>query len=180
MKRGLPWIVILLVVLGGIWIWMRWSSNPEAQIRKRMHELEEVISFADSDGLISAGTQLFRLTDFFTEDAELRLALEGERSRTIQGRAAILEAAKAARGLANGLEVDFLDLVITLSADKQSAEVQATGRAKESGSSELWIQELRFEFIRTEEGWLIDSVETVRMLGGCFDRLRTNSRVRTT
>lgn len=166
MKRAWPWLVGLLMVGGGVWVWTQWAANPERQIRKRLAELEELVSFSESDGLVSAALSWNQLGSFFTRDAVVRVGVEGDRTVSLSGRAEILEYAKAARGLADGLTVDFLDVVVTLAPDGDSADVAATGSARQAGSNERWIQELRFKFVRTDEGWLISRVETVRMLSG--------------
>ena len=171
MNRGQQLLVGILIVGLGIGAWVFLSASPEKQIRKRMNQLEEAISFGESDGMISAALSLDELTGFFTEDVYVRVAALGERVVVIQGRDAILERAKAARVMIDSLDVDFLDVTVTVAEDERSALVETTGSAKEAGSNERWIQDLRIQFILTDEGWLISSVETVRMLSESRDFL---------
>jgi hypothetical protein len=170
MKRVLLVTAALAIVGACLWAWTRWASSPEQKIRRQLDELAAVVSFDSSDGLIAAAFDLDSLTGFFTEDVEVRVVLEGRQSLTVQGRTPVLERAKAARALLDGLNVEFLDTVVSLAPDGNSAEVATTGSADAPESRERWIQELRFLFVRTEDGWKIARVETVRMLSGGFSR----------
>lgn len=71
----------------------------------------------------------------------------------------------AARRELAQLEVEFLDVVVTLAADERSAVVEVTGTARETRDDELWVQVLRFKFTETDDGWLISSVEAVPLVG---------------
>ena len=164
MKRIVQLGVLLVFACGAVILWTHLFPGPERQIRRRMIELQELVSFHASDGNLAALADVQRLGSLFTRDAGVRVEVDGGPRRTFTGRDEIMQAAVAARQVIGTLDVEFLDVVVTLSADEQSADVEAIGRAREHSSNELWIEDMRFKFILTEEGWQISSVETVQTL----------------
>jgi hypothetical protein len=156
--------ILLLLAAAGFWGWTHWHPSPERQIRQRLTTLKNLLSFHASDGKLTGAVQLNRLGWLFTPEAEVRVDAPGTPRATLTGRETIVQAAAAARQATGDVEVDFLDVVVTLHPDRHSAVVEATCRVRELGSQENWIQDLRFQFIQTGEGWMITRVETVRTL----------------
>ena len=139
--------------------------SPEGKIRKRMAQLQELTTFSGTEGNLAQIAVSQKLSSLFTEDAKIRLTpVVGGHGGTLTGREDIMNASVGARQLLGGLKVDFLDVVVTIEPGGRTALVEATGKAVPKGSGEMWVQELRFHFIETEEGWMISSVETVRTL----------------
>jgi hypothetical protein len=164
MKRIIQLILLLALVAGGVLLWRHLFPGPEGLIRKQMSELRELVSFSGAEGNLAVLGDARRMGELFTEDAQIRVDVQGGPHVNLTGRDEIVQATVGARQLVGGLKVEFLDVTVTLGSDGRSAVVEATGKAVPSGSKELWIQELRFRFIETKEGWLISSVETVRTL----------------
>lgn len=164
MKRILQVALLLVVVGGAVLLWKQVFPGPEQLIRTRLGELEELVSFRASDGNLAVLTGLQRLGSLFTRDAEVRVEVEGGPRVMLTGRDSIQQAAGATRRAVGDLQVEFRDVVVSLSEDKQSAVVEITGVARQLDSKELWIEELRFHFVLTDEGWQISSVETVQTM----------------
>jgi len=164
MRRLWQLAILLLVTAGAIWIWTLVFPGPEKKIRARMDEFRERVSFRASDGNLAALADLQQFGKLFTEDAQVRVDSTGMPKLALDGRDSIVQAAGGARQVAGDLDVEFLDVVVTLAEDERSAVVDVTGKARQQGSDELWVQVLRFQFTLTEDGWLISSVATVRML----------------
>jgi len=164
MRRRLPVVVLLILVAGGLWGWVRWSQAPEHKVRRLLAEIQELLSFRASDGNLAVLADSRRLGELFTADAEVRVEAEGLPGETLSGREAIIQTAVAARRAAGDLDVELLDVVVTVNADGRSAEASATGRVRETEEREEWIQRLRFRFVETADGWRIARVETVRTL----------------
>jgi hypothetical protein len=51
---------------------------------------------------------------------------------------------------------------VTVAPDKQTATADVTVEAKVAGESDLFIQEAKFSFQKSQREWLISRVETVR------------------
>ena len=163
--RRLGLFAILLVFVGvAVWLGMRLSASPERQIRTRMADLQRLVSFRVSDGNLAKLASLEKLGSLFTKDAEILVDAPGVPRATLSGRDSIMQAAAGARQAVGDLKVEFLDVTVMLAEDQQSAVVETIAKARELGEKDFWIQEVRFKWIQTEEGWLISLVETVRTL----------------
>jgi hypothetical protein len=53
---------------------------------------------------------------------------------------------------------------VALAADKQSATVDLTARARVGGEPDSYVQEMKFVLKKTDGHWLIVRVETVKTL----------------
>lgn len=138
-------------------------SGPEGQIRKQLSELEDLVSYEAGEGNLTALTNAKRLGGLFTEEVEIKLSgFAG--ARQVRGRQQVQQAAMAARSRTPSLQASLHDLTVQVAADKMSATVEATGRAKVAGESSSAVQDFIFSFEKTREGWLIAKVETVKAL----------------
>jgi hypothetical protein len=164
MKRMLSLIALVVAVVGAVLVWRQLFPGPEARVRQRLGQLQELVSFPGSEGNLAALVNVQRLGTLFAEDARVHVDIVGGPEGTWTGRDNIVRAAAATRRLANSMKVEFLDVTVVLGADGHSAAVEATVKAVADGSDGLWVEDLRFQFIETDEGWLIDSVENVHTL----------------
>ncbi len=64
----------------------------------------------------------------------------------------------------NGVKIEFVDIVVKLDPDKQSATVDLTGKATMSGEHDFSVQEFKFLLKKVGRDWLIYRVETVKTL----------------
>ena len=166
MKRWVQLASLLLLAGAVVWIWMQLSPNPERKIRARVVELEGLVSFRAADGNLATLSKLQQLGSLFTRDAQVQVDAPGSPGLTLTGRDRIMQAARGAGRVVGDLDVQFKDITITLGRDSQSAVVEAIGQARGPGYEGVWIQQLRFSFLETENGWLISRVETVRTFTG--------------
>jgi hypothetical protein len=79
-------------------------------------------------------------------------------------RAGITQAALLSRQVATSLDVKFPDVNVTVAPDGNSATADVTVDANVSGQSDAILQEVKFTFVREDGHWLINKVETVRVL----------------
>jgi hypothetical protein len=75
-----------------------------------------------------------------------------------------MQAAAAAHSQLRSLSVEFLDVDVTVAADKQSATASATVKAKSSRESDEVLQPMKFTLHKSGGDWLITRVETLRPL----------------
>ena len=164
MRRVLQIALLIGLIAAGWWGWRTFFPGPERQVRRQMAALEELVSFKANEGNLARLANARQLASLFTEDVRIRVDVRGGPRGELRGRESIFNAALGARSALGSLTVKFLDVVVTISPDKQAATVEATGRATQPGIRDFVVQELRFRFKRTDEGWLICEVETVRTL----------------
>ena len=66
--------------------------------------------------------------------------------------------------LLSSLSLEFLDPVITISPNKQTAFVNLTVRGKVPNDRDMLVQECKFTLKKVGRSWLIRKVETVKTL----------------
>jgi len=164
-KGRVSQIILLLALAGlGVWLWVTLFPNPVRVIRKHLSELARAASFSGKEGLLAKAFNSEQFGSFFDNDVEVVVDVPGHSQQTFNGRAELVQAALAVRSGLGSLTVEFLDINVTLSPDKQSAEVDLTGKARIAGEREFFVQELKFTLKKIGREWLIKKVETVKTL----------------
>jgi hypothetical protein len=158
--------LILFAVLAalGVWAWTALHPGPERAIRKQLEGLARAVSFAPDEGNFAKLARAGRLGDFFSTNVDVEVDVPGVEKHTLSGRAAVQQAALAARATVRGLSVAFPDVTVRVNADKESGAADATLQARVAGEPDLIVQELKFTLRKIEGRWLIVKVEAVRAL----------------
>jgi hypothetical protein len=165
MKQWLVRIVLLVILAAaGIWVWGILFPNPERQIRKRLAEVAQAASFSGKEAPAAQAYNSQLLTTFCTDDVEVMVDFPGRSHYTVHGRDELLTGAMAARGFANGLSVEFLDINITVAPDHQTAVADLTAKGKVPGEREILAQELKMKLKKIGRNWFIQKIETVKSL----------------
>jgi hypothetical protein len=162
MKNFLRLILLAAVVALGVWLYFILFPSPEKIIRKHLVKLAQTVSFSSNEGSLAklAGAQ--SVAGFFSTNAGVNLDVPGYEPQTLTGRDEITQFAIAARSSVSSLAVKFPDMNVTVAPDKQSATADVTAEANVAGEKDVIVQEMKFTFEKTGEGWLIRRVETVR------------------
>jgi len=164
-------ILALIALLAlGLWLWSVLFPSPEKVIRKQLATVAQVASFPGNEGPLTKARNAAKLADFFSTDAQVAFDVPGHGQQVLTGRNEIQQTALAARSALASLAVEFLDVNVTVAADKQSAEVDLTARAKVGGETSAYVQEMKFVFKKIEGQWLIVRVETVKTLSYAMKR----------
>lgn len=158
--------IVLAAAVAGVllWLWTIFFPSPEAVIRKRLTELAQQASFNPSEGEIARPLNAASLAGFFTPDIELALNVREFNQQGTFTREQIVQGALAMRNLVQGLKVEFLDSVVSLESDRQSADVSLTMRASVPGDKNFSVQEMKLRLRKIDGKWYIFRVETVRTL----------------
>lgn len=153
----------VLIVLA-IWAWTWFFPSPEKAVRKRLAETARVASFPPNESPVAKFQNTQKLLSFCTDDVEIAIDAYGQRI-TCTGKDELSQAVMYARSqLLGSLSLEFLDPVITLSPNKQTAFVNLTVRGKVPGDRDMLVQECKFTFKKVGRSWLIRKVETVKTL----------------
>ena len=172
MQKSVRILAALAVIGLAFWGWRVFFPSPEAAVRSRLTALAERASFGPSEGTVAKATSLFALMDYFTTNVEVRVEARGFGSHTFNGRDELMEYAKWLRTRYAAAKFEFIDMNITISPDKQAAQVNLTGKAALAGEKDPWLQELNIYLKREDRKWLIYKVETVRTLTGPSPTIR--------
>jgi len=154
---------LAILVLAG-WLWTVIFPPPERVIRKRLAELSKSVSIGGKESPLAAVANASRMADFFTTDIEIRLDWPGASAQVINGREELFQIAKGVRSMIGGLDVQFLDINLTVAPDKKSAEANLTLRAKVAGDRDQIVQEMKLLLNKLEGNWRIQRLETVKTL----------------
>jgi hypothetical protein len=164
MQKSLRVVVAAALIGLCVGAWFILFPSPEKVIRSRLNNLAKTVSFEPKDGAIARAYNAQKAADFFTVDVEANLDIKGYEPIILNGRDEILQRALVASRVLQGLNVEFLDINITLGPDKQTATANLTGKATISGDREFNAQEFNFQLKKVDGKWLIYRVETVKTL----------------
>jgi ketosteroid isomerase-like protein len=158
-------IFALLALLAlGLWLWSVLFPGPEKIIRKQLAAVAEVASFAGNEGPLSKASNAAKLAGYVSVNTQVTFDAPGHGQQILSGRDEIQQFALGVRSTLGSLAVEFLDVNVTLAADKQSATVDLTARVKVGGESSSYVQEMKFVLKKMDGQWLIVRVETVKTL----------------
>lgn len=139
--------------------------SPQEVIRSRLRKLAATASFGPKDSRLARLYKAQKITDFFTPDVVMSVDVRGYEPGTLSGRDDLQRAALALASSQFGeLKIEFLDVNVTLSPDKQTAVANLTGKATVEGQHDFSVQEFNFKLRKVDGKWLIYRVETVRTL----------------
>lgn len=165
MKR---WLVRLVALSAfgavGFWGWGLLFPSAEQVIRKQLIELAKVASIRPNESPLTKLAHAQRLSSLFAADAQLTLDMPGRSTQTLNGRDEVLQAAGYARSLLNTLRLKFVDIIVRVGPDKQSALAHITATADLPGERLPEVQELEISFRKTDHDWLINRVEPIKTL----------------
>ena len=164
MKNVFKIVLITVLIALGVWLWFILFPSPEKIIRYRLEKLAHTVSFSKNEGNFSRIASAESVGGFFSTNVEVTINIPGYKQQTLAGRAEITQFALASRTRAGDLSVKFPDVTVTIAPDKQSATADVTAEANVAGEKDAIVQEIKFTFEKTAEGWLIKRVETVRPL----------------
>jgi hypothetical protein len=105
-----------------------------------------------------------QLGGFFTPDAQVTLDIGGYGGHTFNGREEIMHVAAAGRQTVGSLQVEFVDPVIMLDADGQSATVNLTLRGQTPSDRNYVVEEMKLNLKKTDGRWHVARVESVKTL----------------
>jgi len=164
MKLFVRLVLLAALVALGFWLWTVFFPSPETVIRKRLSKVAELASFGSKEGQIARLANVRQLTGFVSPDIEISVDTPDRSQQVISGREELFQRAMGARMALGSLSVEFVDMSVSLGADRTEATVILTGRARVAGDRDPFVQELKF-FLRKMGGdWLIVRIETIRTL----------------
>lgn len=158
--------LVLLTLIGGLgfWLWTVLFPSPEKIVLKKVASLAATVTFSAQDGNITRASKVSNVISYFSTDAQVVVDIPGTGAGTLSGRDEIREAAAGGFTHLSSLKVEFLDATAKVAADKSSAEMNCTAKITAGSSKDFGVQEVRFEFKKIEDNWLITRVETVKTL----------------
>jgi hypothetical protein len=164
MKRVGQVVLVAAAIALGFWLWNHFFPSPEKVIRSRLQALAETVSFKAGEGNISKIYNFQKLPDYFTPDVTVIAEVRGYPSISVDGRDDLVQVMMATRQTLSWLNVQLVDINVTLSEDKQTAVANFTAKATASNQPDLFVQEFNFMLRKVDGRWLIYRIETVKTL----------------
>ena len=165
MKDGFVRLAFLVALGSGVfWCWHYLFPSPELLIRKQLAQLALAASISPNEAPLTKLSKSQKLAELFARDAQVNVDVPGRADQTFSGRDEIQQAALGARALLNTLHVTFVDVNVTLAANKHSATTRLTATADLPGERLPEVEELEIGFTNVDNSWLINKVQTVKTL----------------
>ena len=157
-------LILALLVAAGIWLYPILFPSEEKVIRKRLKELEQLLSTSSKESPIAKLGNAAKIGTYFSPDVQISFDLPGEGHFEVNGSDEIIALATRVRELPGGVQVQFLDVTVTVNPDKESGTAVLTGRAEQGGNRDFHVQELKFTLKKINGEWRIIKVEAVKTL----------------
>jgi len=162
------WIFRLLLAVAVIalafWLWRTFFPGPERVIRQQLSEVAKLASFAANEAPLAKMANAQKLSSFFSDDAEVRVEVQGFAPQSLKGREDIFQKALGVRQYLASVNVEFLDVNVSVNQDRQTAVANLTAKIKVSVEKDFYPQELKFTFKKINGKWLIIRIEMVKTL----------------
>jgi hypothetical protein len=161
-KRVAQLGLVLVLVVGGFWLWRSMFPSDESQIQRVLLELASAASMNGGEGNISRIRRVDRVTDCLTSDVVIRFAPEGGRGVVFNGRDEVQGAAVAAGQTGRSVVVEFVDIdVAPVASGAESAKAVLTAKVQVVGERDFGVQALKVEMAKDKGfGWRLKLLET--------------------
>ncbi len=164
MKLFIRVVLLAGVVALGIWLYTIFFPGPEKAVRQQLAKVARLASIKPDQGLLGRASSIQELSLCFAPEIDITFNLRGGSEHSLRKREDIIELAKLAHARFKTLQIDFLDVNVTLSADKQSATVNLTAKVNSPEETDFQVQEFKFTLKKVDGQWLIFQIETIRTL----------------
>jgi len=164
MKILIRLILLVIAAAIGFWLWTVFFPSPEKIIGRKLASLAQDVSFKPDENNFVKIAHAQSVGDFFATNVEVDISVPEHEAQNLAGRDEINQAVLISRQQLTSLDVKFPDVNITVAPDKTSATADVTVDAAVSGESNAIVQEVKFTFAKVDGQWLIDKVETVRVV----------------
>ena len=155
-------VFLAAMVWLGVLLWGTLFPSTEKIIHRDLSQLAARVSFAKDEGNLERLADAERVADFFSSNVEVDIDLPGHEQHSLAGRDEITQAALGSRRAVNWLSLKFPDINISVAPDRASARAEVTADVSIPGESDVFAEELKISFEKSDHQWLINKIETVR------------------
>ena len=155
-------VLLVALIAAGVWLWTILFPSPETVIRKRLAQAASEASFNSGENPLISAARAENLDGRFGTNVEININVPEYGRQEFVGRDEITQAAAGVRMRLSSLKVEFPDVSVTVSPDKQSAVADVAMKVQAAGDKDFNVQEMKFTFQKIGGDWLITRVETIR------------------
>lgn len=155
-------LLLAALIAAGVWLWTIRFPSPETIVRKRLAQIASEASFTSSENPLVLAARSENLAGRCSTNIEVNIDVpEFDRPLALSGRAEITQAIAGVRMHLSSLKVEFPDVSVTVTPDKQSAVADVAVKVQAAGEKDFNVQEMKFTFQKIGGDWLITRVEAV-------------------
>lgn len=165
MKSKIQISVLLLLAAGCLLLlYQRYFPNEERRIRRLLAGVAQAASVPEHPSVTARLAAADRLRDYLTAGVEVEVDVPGGGRQTLAGRQEIIQGVLTAQAQLPRFQIEFLDLSVTLDAERQTAQTELTARVRQGADPNWVVQELKFQLKKEDGQWRVAKVETVKTL----------------
>jgi hypothetical protein len=157
-------LLAALLIAAGVWAWQAFFPGPEKAIRRNLKDFAQAVSFSGNEGPLTKVSKSQTAAAFCTTNIEISFEASGYPPQSLSGTAELFQALMLVRSRLSAFQVEFLDVVISLAPNKESAVADLTARGRSPGERDIQVMELKFTLRKIKGQWLIRKIETVKTL----------------
>lgn len=167
MKRSLSTLVwILVLALIGWFAWGYFFPSETKRICKRLNSFSKNISFAKGSSVFVRMAGADSTRDYFATNVVVDLDGVHNQAEYLSGRAEVMNIITLARTHLHELNLRFKDPVVTLDPDKIHASMDVVAQVVIDEQRYNRVHQLmRLGWVKNNDKWRIERVETLQMLG---------------
>jgi|LSQX01.1.fsa_nt_gb hypothetical protein len=167
MKKWLPKLLKLCLLALIVWFaWGYFFPSETQRICKRLNSFSRAVSFASGSSLVIRMAKADGARDYFATNVVVTLDGVHTQAESIIGRAEVMNIISLAHTFLQELDLKFEDPIVKVSSDKTRATMDVIGRIIIDESRRDRVHQLlRMKWIKTNDKWRIERVETLKMLG---------------
>lgn len=160
-RRGRSGTVLASIVFAAMIaaVAYRYWPGDERSIRRHLSNLSESLSLPGSEGDLQKLTRFAALGEYVTEDVRIRV-----RNREVVTRETVLQVVQRVKPPPGGIAVEFVDLVVTIAEDRQTADVTLTAKVSQTdpvtGEALLDTAPVDLSMVKLRDDWVIARAET--------------------
>jgi len=153
-------IVAAVVIVAALAIWRLVPSDKD-QILSVLDDVEDILSISGVEAPIEAVARARKLEPLFAGNARIDLQTPTLGKESMLGRSEIVQTAAGIRSRVSDVQVDFSDVTVTVSPEGNKAQVQLRAKAEYGPDDDLWVQNVRIDFVHDGGGWQIGRAKGV-------------------
>jgi hypothetical protein len=157
----------LLVLIGLallVWVGLQYFTSDEQRIKSLLPKLATTASVKADENLIGRALKAERVIGFFADSVSLEIEGPRDVMPKIETKTDIQQSMMALYQQTRDFDLKFLDILVKVADDKQSASVFTTALVRATGETQPYGQELKIKFDKVQGRWLIKRIEAIQTI----------------
>jgi len=162
-SNGTKYVLAVFALLAAYFVYVWWFS-PARAVKRQLGRLAATLSVPPNEADVARIARIAQLRRYFANDVRLTV---GKGDIDITSRDALLAAAAARRAPANGWDVQFVDVQVTVDSSEAARAymtVEVRSEDARAGERSLDAREARLTLANRNGEWVITTAESPQPL----------------